>query len=502
MMKLSTLLSTIQIKSSSLSGDPEIHAVCYSSHNATPGSLFVAIKGLKTDGYQYISQALEKGSVAVLAEKPYETKTVVIKNSREILPIVSTRFYQNPSEKLVLIGITGTNGKTTTSYLLESILQVAGYEVGVIGTINYRFRQETYPNSMTTPESTDLQRIMVQMKNQGVSHVIMEVSSHSIALHRVNGCAFDVGIFTNFSQDHLDYHETMEQYWDSKKRFFTDLLSHSSKKNRIAIVNGEDSKGKVLQECLQIPYLVTGTSSFCDISMKIEQHNLQGIQGYLLIDGNKIQFQSFLCGDYNVENILSAAGAAKALKISPKTIAKGISSLKGVPGRLEKVENYQSRYVFVDYAHTPDALKHVIQTIRKLSNHRLICVFGCGGDRDSQKRPLMGEIASHLSDIVILTSDNPRTEDPFKILAEIEAGISKNIFKINPAQIDTVSNGYMIIPDRKEAINHAIRLSNENDIILIAGKGHETYQILKDQAIFFDDRIEAQKALASLRVKI
>lgn len=501
-MKLSTLLSTIPIESSSLVGDPEIHAVCYSSRDVTPGSLFVAMKGLKTDGYQYIPQALEKGAVAILAEKPYDTKTVVVENAREILPIVSARFYQNPTEGIVLIGITGTNGKTTTSYLVESILQAAGYEVGVIGTINYRFQGNSYPNPMTTPESTDLQQILAQMKEQGVSRVVMEVSSHSVSLHRVDECAFDIGIFTNFSQDHLDYYETMDQYWDAKKRFFTDLLFQSPKKNRMAIVNGDDPKGKSLQEYLRIPYLVTGTNPSDDIAIEIDQHDLQGIQGSLLIEGNEIPFQSPLCGDYNIENILSAVGAAKALKIPSEKIVAGISNLKGIPGRLEKVENNQNRYVFVDYAHTPDALEHVIQTLRKLSSHRLICVFGCGGDRDTQKRPLMGEIASRLADLVILTSDNPRTEDPLTILADIEKGISKDIPKINTASTDISSKGYKIIPDRKEAIYNAIQSSGENDIILIAGKGHENYQILKDQTIFFDDRIEAQKVLSVAGAKI
>ena len=498
MMKLSALLHPIPIASSSLKEDPEIYAVCYSSKDVVPGSLFVAIKGLQSDGYEYISDALRKGAVAVLAEKPYPSHTLVTENTRKALPEISARFYEDPSQKITLIGVVGTNGKTTTTYLLESILEAAGYNVGVIGTINYRYNDNAYGNPMTTPESTDVQRILMQMYEQGVTHAIMEVSSHSIDLHRVDACAFDVGIFTNFTQDHLDYHQTMDAYWHAKETFFTTILAESSKENRTAVINANDPKGKVLSEKTHIPYLFTGMDPAYDIFIKIEDHTINGITGCLFNGNEKIQIHSSLCGDFNIENISSAAGGARALQVSMDAVQKGIAALKGVPGRLEKVENNSNRYVFVDYAHTPDALKHALETLRNVSDRRLICVFGCGGNRDTQKRPLMGNISTKLADITIITTDNPRSEDPASILRDIEKGIDSHIPKWETKkEIDLSTHGYMVIADRKKAIQTAIQIATETDVVLIVGKGHENYQILGDRTIYFDDYTEAKNALAN-----
>ena len=495
MMKLSALLHSIPVLSSSLKEDPEICAVCYSSKEVVPGSLFVAIKGLQSDGYDYILDALDKGAVAILAEKPYPTHTLVVKNTRTALPQVSASFYNHPSQKITLIGVVGTNGKTTTTYLLESILHAAGYNVGVIGTINYRFNGNTYNNPMTTPESTDLQHILHQMHEEGVTHVIMEVSSHSIDLHRVNACAFDVGIFTNFTQDHLDYHHTMDAYWQAKESFFTNILPQSPKKNRMAVINADDPKGKILSEKTTLPHLFTGMNPAYDLYMDVETHTIDGIDGCLFNGSEKIKLHSSLCGQFNIENILSAGGGARAIQISMEDIQRGISALHGVPGRLQKVQNNFNRYVFIDYAHTPDALAHALETVRSLSNSRLICVFGCGGNRDRQKRPLMGDISTQLADITIITTDNPRTENPMHIIQEIENGIDAHISKWKTKEdINRSQHGYMVVDDRKKAIQTAIEISNQTDVVLIAGKGHENYQILGNQTISFDDYKEAKDA--------
>ncbi len=511
-MKLSDLINsvpkeyilTIEKKGENFSENPVISSIHYNSGDVKPGGIFVAIKGFSADGHDYIEDAIKKGAVAVFCEKPvkYNGLFVICKNTRKLLGHLAGVFYKNPSEKMTIIAITGTNGKTTTSLLMESILSEAGFNTGVIGTIDYHYMGKYYENPVTTPESCDLQRILADMKKAGVTHVIMEASSHAIDLGRLENCRFDMGIFTNLSQDHLDYHKDMESYWEVKKRLFTDILTKGPKKEHaVAVINCNDAHGKMLKDEIKIPAITTGTDNKNMVWPENPVFEISGVKGKIHTPLGDMDFSSPLTGSYNMENILSAAGAAIGLGIFPGVIKKGIESVKSVPGRLEPIYNTKERFVFVDYAHTPDALENVLKTLKGLGNGRMIAIFGCGGDRDKQKRPLMGEIGGKWSDLSIVTSDNPRTEDPDKIISDILPGIKKTCKKeYKPHEIinGSWSEGYIIEPDRRKAINLGIKLSKPGDIIVIAGKGHETYQIIGRKTIRFDDRQEARLALEEL----
>lgn len=474
---------------------PDILSIHYDSRSVKPGGLFVAVKGLKSDGHRFIADALSRGAVAVVAENgaSFETPDVPViltSDSRKALAIVAGEFYGHPSFYLHLTGVTGTNGKTSTTYLLESIFKQAGFETGVIGTINYRYGGRVFPNPMTTPESLDLQQILADMAMAGVTHVIMEVSSHAIDLYRIFGLSFDLAVFTNLSQDHLDYHETMDRYWECKKKLFTECLPDSGKDSS-AVVNITDREGLELVSLVDVPTYTTGTDRG-DIRMENTRIDIQGIEGNLVTPLGRILVSSTAIGQHNIENILSAAGAALASGSSLIHIGKGIAEFN-VPGRLERVANSQGIHIFVDYAHTPDGLLNVLETLRPLTEGRLITVFGCGGDRDKGKRPKMAHVAEKFSDLVIVTSDNPRTEDPSAIIGDILEGLSGQ--RLEPSDSGKGARGYVVEPDRRSAIALAIGCARENDTVLIAGKGHETYQILGTGTIDFDDRLEARKAL-------
>jgi len=508
-LKLSHLIKTIpvksingaQIKEPSMIPDIEISSIHYNSQDVLPGGLFVAIPGFKSDGHKYIDHALKQGASAILVQKPVKKDSIVIEadDTRKMLGLISARFYGNPSQDIVLIGITGTNGKTTTSFLIEQILISAGFNPGVIGTIDYHYMGKSFNNPVTTPESLDLQKIMSDMKKQGVTHVVMEASSHAIDLHRLEGCHFDIGVFTNLTQDHLDYHKDMESYWSSKKRLFTEYIySKSLKKQKSAVLNCNNLKGKELLNNLEMPCISTGYSSENMINSKGFKSGPGGITGNISMPAGNFNFKSFLTGDYNLENILCAAGAGAALRIEPDVIKAGIDSLKSVPGRIEAVLNTKGRFVYVDYAHTPDALENVLSALKALASGRIICVFGCGGDRDKSKRPQMGRIAASLSDISIVTSDNPRSEEPLAIINDILPGVQEiclNKYSGHEILSGFDEKGYLTEPDRRKAIQMAIKISSPGDIVLIAGKGHETYQIIGKKTLSFDDRKEAQKAL-------
>ncbi|MEJ2167555.1 MAG: UDP-N-acetylmuramoyl-L-alanyl-D-glutamate--2,6-diaminopimelate ligase [Desulfobacterales bacterium] len=338
-----------------------------------------------------------------------EPVIVQVRDTRAALADLAACFFNRPSEHLTLIGITGTNGKTTVAYLIESILAAAGFRVGVIGTINYRFAGKSFPNPMTTPESLDLQRIMSEMLQAGVTHVVMEASSHSMALYRIRGCCFDVAVFTNLSQDHLDFHGDMQAYWSSKKRLFTEYLNQGPKKEKaMAVVNCDDPKGQELAKNLPVPIVRTGATPGCEIKAETFRYGLTGTAGRVSIPQGSFDFKTPLVGIHNVANILSAAGAAAALNVPPAAIKAGVESLAAIPGRLERIENNSERFVYVDYAHTPDALKNAVSALKQIAPAGIICVFGCGGDRDRDKRPQMGEIVARLCDLAIVTSDNPR----------------------------------------------------------------------------------------------
>lgn len=496
-MKLSTLINR------DISPDPDIGSVHYSARDVVPGGLFVAIPGHKADGHDFIDEATARGASAVVVQKPVKKKSVIIEvgNTRKALGSIAAEYYGNPSRKLVLIGVTGTNGKTTITYLIESILTAAGFKTGVIGTINYRYSGKNFPNPVTTPESLDLQRILSGMRIEGVTHVVMEVSSHAIDLFRIEKCFFDSAVFTNLTRDHLDYHKDMESYWLCKKKLFTEILFSGPKKEKaFAVINCDDNKGKELSGALKNRIITTGSHAGYAVNSTDFILGAEGIKALISTPQGSFEIKSKLAGKHNIENILCAAGVASGLGISPETIKKGIESVSVIPGRLERINGDSEAAIYVDYAHTPDALKNVILSLRPITKGRLISVFGCGGDRDSTKRPLMGEIAATLSDLAVITSDNPRTEDPFEIISQITAGVSRSdLYRYQTEELTPFfdKHGYAVEPDRKKAINLSVKTARQGDTVLIAGKGHETYQIIGNTTIPFDDRQEARHAVSS-----
>lgn len=535
------------------SGDPDISSIHANAGEVKPGGLFIAVKGFKADGHDYIGQAVENGASAIVVERKIDKKelaalfssslikpaVVEVQDTRKAMSAIAARFYGNPSDAMVLVGVTGTNGKTTTAFIIESIFKAAGYNTGVIGTVNYRFGDKVFDNPVTTPDSIDLHRILAQMRDAGVTHVVMEVSSHAVDLHRVRNCEFDVGVFTNLTQDHLDYHKTMSAYFACKKSFFTRQLKKGKKGGKsAAVINIDDSYGVKIAAELGSKAITTAISADKDkrsitpqIFSSSIKDDIAGLTGNIHIQisntaitntavnrnssGNlsdSFSFSSKLTGQFNLENILSAAGASYAAGVSLKTIAKGIEACNGVPGRLERVEadgkedSSVKRHVFVDYAHTPDALESILKTLKMRAPARLISVFGCGGDRDKTKRPIMGEIAYRYSDITIVTSDNPRTEEPNSIISQIVKGIEDaklrlNMEKAEKSDTNNMHKQVIVEPDRAAALSLAVKISQPNDIIVAAGKGHETYQITAQGKIDFDDRIILKNALTILNTE-
>jgi UDP-N-acetylmuramoyl-L-alanyl-D-glutamate--2,6-diaminopimelate ligase len=497
--------------------DSDIGSIHYRAQEVQPGGLFVAIEGQTADGHDFMHQALKRGAAAIIAQKEPpqsflneisaaspKNRPIIIRvpNTRIALADLATRFFGHPSQAMTLVGITGTNGKTTVAYLVENILLQAGFKVGVIGTINYRYRDKTFANPMTTPESLDLQRILSQMQRDGVSHVVAEASSHAMDLYRIKNCWFDVAAFTNLSQDHLDFHGDMQSYWSSKKRLFTEYLTTGPKKeNASAVINCDDARGRELADSLPMPVVKTGSASDCEIRSENIRCSLNGTNGKVAAPGGSFNFKTPLVGVHNVENILSATGVASALNIASDTIKAGIEALSAIPGRLEPIENNTGRFVYVDYAHTPDALENAVSALKEIAPARIICVFGCGGDRDKKKRPLMGEIVARLCDLSIVTSDNPRRENPAAIIDQILPGVRQtNGLEYSTIDLKTgfKEKGYAVEPDRRRAIELGILASRPEDAVIIAGKGHETYQILGTSVVAFDDREEARKVLSAL----
>jgi UDP-N-acetylmuramyl-tripeptide synthetase len=510
-MKLSELIDNVGTLTCGGSGsdkfhgcNPEIHAITSRAQDVKPGDLFVAIKGFSADGHDYIEQAVAQGAAAIICEKavPSAVATIIVENTRKALAQLADVFYKHPSAGLMVIGITGTNGKTTTSYLIENILQAAGFSVGVIGTINYRYGGNVFDNPVTTPESLDLQRMLHEMRCAGVTHVVMEVSSHALDLYRVHRCRFDLAVFTNFTQDHLDYHKDMEHYWACKRKLFMELLPASKgKTNHRAVLNVAVPKGLELAREINFPFLSCGEGMGNDLNAITAQFDLNGISARISSPQGDLDIFSPLVGRHNLENIINAMGVGIALEIPSETIVTGIESLENVPGRLERVPNARRRFVYVDYAHTPDALENSLLALRALTADRIICVFGCGGDRDRDKRPKMGAIAGRLSDLMVVTSDNPRTEPPFEIIEEIVAGMAITCdyqYDLDDLTHGFQAKGYVVVDDRREAIELAVMVSRPGDTILIAGKGHEPYQLVGRQKFPFDDRLEAHTALAGL----
>ncbi len=501
------------------------------SREAGPGSLFVALKGTVVDGHDFISQVVAKGCRCLVVEDdpgPLSGVTVVrVKSSSEALGLLLAAFYDFPAHALNLIGLTGTNGKTTVSWMLEQMLSSTGYQVGVIGTVNYRYLDRSgktliEPAPLTTPNPAQLQRLLWEMVEQEVSHVIIETSSHALEQGRLAGLLFDIAVFTNLSRDHLDYHENMEGYFAAKKLLFTRYLKNEGQ--AVLVTEPSGREGKNWGECLYLELLeqqqeAQGGQKLaavidCGFSAKAAIHadtlnqDIHGFSCELSLAGERIPFSSQLTGRYNVLNLLAAAGVGRALGLENQEIIAGLEEVGQVPGRLERIQlpglsEDAQPCVLVDYAHTPDALKNVLKTLRSLATGQLICVFGCGGDRDKGKRPLMGEVSAQFADISLLTSDNPRSEDPAVILQEVAEGLSSvgavecTLEELISDQADR--NGgfpsFLCVEGRKDAVHAACVLAGPGDIVLLAGKGHEDYQILGDKRAFHDDRVEGRNGL-------
>jgi UDP-N-acetylmuramoyl-L-alanyl-D-glutamate--2,6-diaminopimelate ligase len=475
------------VEGAELLGDPELAVsdVTHDSRRATAGSLFVAIQGFATDGNRFVGSARKRGAVAVAsaAEPEPDVPWLRVRDAREALAILSAAVLGRPADSLTLVGITGTNGKTTTSYLVDSVLREAGRKVGLLGTVEYRTGDRLAEAVRTTPEASDLQALFREMLDAGCSHAVMEVASHSLALKRVHGCAFEVAIFTNLTRDHLDFHGDMDHYFASKRILFAELLRPEG----WAIVNADDDRAAELARCSRGRVLTYSMKAPADFRAERVEVSLAGARFRVSTPWGAVDAQTPLVGRFNVQNALAALGAAHALGVAPDVALAGLSSVPGVPGRTERVDAGQDFTVIVDYAHTDDALRSLLETVRDLEPRRVITVFGCGGDRDRTKRPLMGAVASRLSDVVVVTSDNPRSEPPEAIIEEILRGMNGG----RKAE-------RFAIPDRREAISHAMAVAEAGDVVVLAGKGHEKTQVLRDRTVPFDDRQVARDILEQM----
>jgi UDP-N-acetylmuramyl-tripeptide synthetase len=485
-VRLSLVLA--RIPGAELNGDPalEVANVTHDSRRTGPGSLFVAIRGLVTDGNDFAEAARTKGAVAVCSEASPRGKGtwVRVPDAREALALASAAVLGDPARALELVGVTGTNGKTTTAYLIDSALRAAGETVGLVGTVEYRVGDRIAEAVRTTPESSDLQALLRQMVDAGCRRTVLEISSHALALKRVLGLGFSVAVFTNLTRDHLDFHGDMDSYFAAKRVLFEMLLRADGH----AIVNLDDDRAEELARASRgTVWTYSLEDPGADLFAEDIRLSLEGTRFLARTPAGPLQVETPLVGRFNAQNALAALGAGLALGLPPDAVQRGIASLRGVPGRMERVSAGQDFTVLVDYAHTDDALKNLLETVRELKPRRVVTVFGCGGDRDRTKRPLMGAVAARLSDVVVLTSDNPRSEPPEAILAEIGRGIPS-----------TRAADTLVVPDRREAIARALEMGREGVVVVIAGKGHETYQVQRDRTVPFDDRQVARDVLARL----
>ena len=494
-MQLKALLSKIPVTLTIGPVDREISAICYDSRRVTKNALFVALRGEKADGNAYIDAAIERGAVAVVTEEEQSQRRAtlaIVPNARQALADLAAEFYGRPALGLKVAGITGTNGKTTTAFLLKHLCESVQQRAGLIGTIRYEIGERILPASRTTPESLDLQELLFQIRSAGCRAVAMEVSSHALTQDRVRNVEFDTAIFTNLTQDHLDYHRTMEAYFESKVRLFTALAAQPRKKGK-AVVNCDDRWGQQLlvrlaKETPALPVVTYGMNARADFRASAVKSDIGGTQYQLDAQGKTYLVRLPLIGSFNVYNSLAALAGAAAIGVDLRTAVRALADTPSVPGRLEPVPVKRQFRVFVDYAHTDDALSNVMKTLRDLGPRRLIVVFGCGGDRDKAKRPLMAAAVERLADWAIVTSDNPRKENPEAIITEVAAGFR--------------GKNYETIADRREAIFRAIALAQPRDIILIAGKGHETTQEFADHTVPFDDLAVARLAVEGKPVEM
>ena len=483
-MKLRELLKNIVVLAHTADLELEISAICYDSRKAEPGCLFVAVGGFATDGNRFIPMALEKGAAAVVtAKKPEgEIPYILVESDRLALALLGCNFYGNPAASMTMIGITGTNGKTSSTLLLKQVLEkTQGAKVGLIGTMANMIGQEVIPTERTTPESLDLQALFARMRDSGCTHVVMEVSSHAITLERIGGVRFDVAAFTNLTEDHLDFHKTMDAYCDAKAELF--------RRCDRAVVNADDSYAGRILSAAACPVLTTSVTTKEGLHAEDVALHAEGISFTAVCGEERERVMLPIPGKFTVYNALTVLGVARQLGISLHDSAEALKSAEGVKGRVEVVPTPGMPYsVLIDYAHTPDALENVLRTVRDFCKGRLISVFGCGGDRDPMKRPIMGKIGVELSDIAIITSDNPRTEAPMAIIQDILKGVNQE------------SGEYIVMEDRRGAIRYAMDIAEKNDIIVLAGKGHETYQDIDGQKHHLDEREEVAAHLKELRM--
>lgn len=491
MLLFSELIADLTVLFSSGNLDVPVNGIAYDSRRVEHDFLFLAIDGFKTDGHFFVNDAIASGAAALVVEKPVvvpsDVAWIQVPDTRQALALISARFYKFPSRKLTLIGVTGTNGKTTTTHMLAAVYRAAGKKTGLIGTIASWIGDSMLPVEHTTPESLELQKLLAMMADSQIDTVLMEVSSHALALKRVLGCQFDTGIFTNISQDHLDFHKDMDDYLYAKEKLFEMLGEDNKGKGRFAVVNCDDPGAARIIAASRADVITYGLSENAMVRAEDVNVSVQGASFHVLTPWGDSFVRLKLTGLFNIYNALATLAAGGVNGLSLKNMVKALEVLPGVRGRFETVDRGQDFMVIIDFAHTPDGLENVLRTAGKLTGGRLITVFGCGGDRDRGKRPLMGEIAARYSNISIITSDNPRTEDPLKIISDIEEGLHR----VEQAV-------YTVIPDRRQAIAYALHTAAAGDVVIIAGKGHEDYQIIGTNKIPFDDREEAANVLDKL----
>ncbi|NOU08435.1 MAG: UDP-N-acetylmuramoyl-L-alanyl-D-glutamate--2,6-diaminopimelate ligase [Nitrospira sp.] len=500
-MTLATLLQSLEgrVKILDRRGnlDVSVNAITDDSRAVSPHSLFVAVKGERVDGHEFIPAARNGGMVALVSQQPVSEVSlpfVRVDDSRKALGLLGGRFYGDPSLKIRMIGVTGTNGKTTTTYICKALLEAMGHPVGLIGTVAYQIGERTMPATHTTPGSLELQQLLAEMVTGGCITAVMEVSSHALAQDRTSGCEYDVAVFSNLTQDHLDFHKTMEEYFQAKLRLFTELRG-GFKANKRAIVNIDDPYGARIVERCPVPVWTYALKAKADLRAEAVRLSLQGTTFTAATPVGSFPIESHLVGEHNVYNLLAAIGVALHEGGTPSQICEAVARVTNVPGRFERVIAGQPFTVAVDYAHTEDALVRLLMAAQVLKTRRIITVFGCGGDRDRGKRPKMGEAAVRYSDVVILTSDNPRTEDPLSILEQVEVGVNEAL-RLRPHV------QYRKVSDRRDAIEEAVREAQSGDMVLIAGKGHEDYQIIGTKKVHFDDREVAREAIGRLGARI
>lgn len=510
-MKLQSIIKGLAISDRRGRFETDVTGIAVDSRAVRAGDLFVAIRGHRDDGHRHLPEALERGATAVIAEEwteepgsreedEFPPDVVLVPNSRRALGLAAANFFGQPSRRLHVAGVTGTNGKTTVTYVLESIIRAANRKVGVIGTVDARFDRQTLSLGHTTPGAVDLQRTLKAMADAGVSHVVMEVSSHALDQERTAGVHFKVAGFTNLSRDHLDYHETMDGYFEAKARLFSDGLRKSRARGRIAVVNIDDEKGAEIRSRWGGKSLAVSLNpdSQGDVVLLSAEYGLEGTQARIRTSKGEWSLRTALIGPHNLSNVCVAVGMALAMGFSKARILRGLQALERVPGRLERVPDGEGRKVFVDYAHTPEALSNVLEALRTHTGGRLLVVFGAGGDRDAAKRKLMGAAVGRVADGAIVTNDNPRQEAPEAIAEQIAEGLREA--GLPAASTPLEGRGFFVELDRQLAIHSAVGVLTPEDTLLIAGKGHEAVQIMREASYRFDDRVVARRALDGLSV--